>query len=744
MLRFLTLPHIQFEFHTEYLLLVTIAFLLSLLLAFLLYRHTNPPVSGGLKRFLFVLRFLALFILLALVLEPAATLLFIRHERPVVAVVVDGSASMTIADREGNRQAVLDSLLRSETIEQLSANYDLKFYEFTDGVHHFTPDQRESLGIGGRVTNIGGALQAVRDSLENEHLQSFLLVTDGGNNVGQDPGRVAQSLEYPVFTIGIGDSTELKDVALVKLVTNEVTYTGKESSVVATIRSSGLGEKRVPVTLQDSNSILDSKHLLLSASGGEQVITLQYTPQEEGTHKYTVSVPLQEGETITQNNSRKFVVRVLQSKIRVLIVAGSPQYECTFLKRTLEQDEDIEVTLTIPKKEGGYYDDALPAHEDDLNEFDALILLAVPRSVLGQSVEDAIVDFVANEGKALLMVPGRNAATWTRYSDSPIADMLPVQILTARDHFHTSNLIPLLTVEGLSHPVTRLDEDVAANERKWSDMPPLLGAVKNCRPKPEAMILSTYPQIKSGESNTPFIALQRFEKGKTMVINGLPLWRWHFMFWSIGKSAADYVQFITNAVRWLTTQEESDFVTITTGKKMYRSGEQIDFSAQVYDEQYRALDGAEVVVTIAPQDTSRDALGTTAFNFPLLQKGDGWGRYEGTLKTLPPGDFQYTGTALFKGRSLGRASGVFSIEEYSMEFENTRMNVDLLRRLAETSGGKYLHYTSFHRLNEVLKGKRRVRSEHRPLVFWDNPVVLGVLLLFVFTEWTIRKRKGMM
>ena len=741
--RLFALPHIHLDIRNEYLLLVAAAFAISVFLAFLLYRNTNPPVSRGLRRILFVFRFVALFLLLSLLLEPVITLLIIRHERPVVAVLVDHSASMTITDPEGHRRTILDSLLRTETIRELSEKYDLSFFHFADEVIRIHPDQKDSSFIVGKVTNIGGALVAVQDSLRDSNLQALLLLTDGGNNVGQDPGRVVRALKHPVYTVGIGDTTEQRDIGIVKLITNDITYTENEASVEVTVRSHGLGGMRVPIQLKDRHSIVDSQYLLLSATGGEQVVTLHFTPHKEGIRKYTLSVPVQEGEIITQNNGREFMVRVLRSKIKVLIAAGAPGFEVSFLKRALEKDKDIDVTVAVVKRGGGYYQNVFPKKRDELDQFDAILFVALPRAGFGQALEELVYNFVVQEGKSLLFFPGKDHATWTTYRDSRLADILPVQIASGRDRVYSTTLTPHLTAEGFSHPVTRFDEDPTLNERKWADMPPLLGAVGNCQPKPQAMVLSVHPQLKGEESRTPFIALQRSQKGKTMVINGFPLWRWDFMMWGIGKSDEEYVQLVTNAVRWLTTQEESDLVTVSTSKRMYRGGEPIDFSAQVYDEQYRALDGAEVVISVAPTDTvgKREVRGE--FSFTLLQRSEGWGRYEGSLKALPAGDYGFTGSALYKGRSLGQSSGKFSVEEYSMEFENTQMNVDLLRRVSEASGGTYHYYKDVHHLMDQLRAETNIRSERRPFLLWDNPVLLGIFLLSVFVEWTLRKRKGM-
>jgi hypothetical protein len=244
------MPHINIDYHSEYLLLIVIAFLAAVILTYLLYRVTNPPVSKGLRRFLFVLRLLALFVLLLLLLEPIVTFLYDRFEKPVVAVLADRSASMAITDQTGNRKDALDSLLLSDTFLKLAAQCDLRYFQFAAEAHHFYPSRGDSVTVPSRATDIGGAVQAVRDSLRETNLRAFVILTDGGNNMGQEPGRVVRSLDHPVFTVGIGDSTELKDVSLVRIVTNEITYSGNEVSIAVTVRNSGLAEKRIPISLK--------------------------------------------------------------------------------------------------------------------------------------------------------------------------------------------------------------------------------------------------------------------------------------------------------------------------------------------------------------------------------------------------------------------------------------------------------------------------------------------------------------
>ena len=734
------MPHIHIDIQTEYLILVLTAFLCALFLTYLLYRSTNPPVSRGLRGILFALRFLALFLLLLLLLEPVITFLFDRFEKPVVAVLVDSSASMTFTDRTGDRQATLDTLLHNDVLQQLASTYDLKAYWFAAETRPYALFSGEPVRLEGRATDIGGAIRAVHDSLREANLQAFLLLTDGGNNMGQEPGRVVMDLDLPVFAIAIGDSTEQKDLSIVRIETNEIVYSGDEVAVKVMVRNSGLEETRVPVTLKERETIIDSQPLLLSATGGEQEIILRYGPEDEGFHKLTVSLPIQESEAVTQNNERHVMIQVLKSKLKVLLAAGAPGFEASFMKRALDKEKDFDMTVAVAKRGGGYYSDSFPPSRNDLNAFDAIILLGMTRATLGTSAEELIRDFVSVEGKPLLLIPIGDQGAW---APSPLAELLPVEFTSPRERRGPATMSPQLTTEGLSHPVTRLDEDPSVNELKWSDMPPLLDAVNTCLPKAQAMVLAEYPSLNTAEPALPFISLWSLPQGKTMVINGFPLWRWDFLMWGVGKSNQEYIRFLTNALRWLTTTEQSEFVNMRTSKRMYHSGEPIDFFAQVYNEEYRALDGADVEVTIQRTDTTAAPLESREFSLALLQDEGSSGQYKGRLYALPPGDYQFAGSVSFRNRPLGQATGEFSVEAYSLEFFNTRMNAALLRRISQTSGGRFFTRDDIDGLGNALRLEGRARSLRRSVVLWEHPLLLGTFLVSVFAEWTIRKRKGM-
>jgi len=119
---------------------------------------------------------------------------------------------------------------------------------------------------------------------------------------------------------------------------------------------------------------------------------------------------------------------------------------------------------------------------------------------------------------------------------------------------------------------------------------------------------------------------------------------------------------------------------------------------------------------------------------------------------LQEGDYQFSGSAIASGKTLGESKGRFSIGELNIEFQDTRMNASLLQQIAYRSGGKY--YTpsngafSATQLGKDLKNNPnfvpKVVAQKSEFELWNRKYILGAVVLLFGLEWFIRKRSGMM
>ncbi|OPX21357.1 MAG: hypothetical protein B1H02_07780, partial [Candidatus Latescibacteria bacterium 4484_107] len=108
-----------------------------------------------------------------------------------------------------------------------------------------------------------------------------------------------------------------------------------------------------------------------------------------------------------------------------------------------------------------------------------------------------------------------------------------------------------------------------------------------------------------------------------------------------------------------------------------------------------------------------------------------------------PGEYAFRARASIGERRIGEAGGAFTVGPYSLEFENTKMNEPLLRRIAYRSGGAFYTPDTFGAiLEEVDLEKKQVAHLHK-IRLWDGWGLFAALIALLCAEWTIRRRWGM-
>ncbi|MCG8608560.1 hypothetical protein MJD09_26685 [bacterium] len=700
-------------------------------LSYFVYRRTVPPVATSLRVLLVSLRAVALTLILLLLFEPILGISRKVTEKPVVAVLVDDSASMNLTDQKVDRSQVLRELLSSNFFAKEASGYDKWFFPFSYQLFDPTSQTPDSLELNGDGTDIRRGLEETQARLAESYLTAVILVTDGSNNLGENPARFASSYPVPIYPIAVGDPSEQSDILISNYVANEIAYAGTQIPIDVLVKSSGFTGRKVSVDLMQNNQTIDSQTISLGGDGLEQKVRLQFIPEQEGVFKYEIKLPNLGGELTGINNTKSFFLKVLKSKLRVLLVAGGLSPDLRFLKRILHDDVNIELTLIEEKLKGQFYQNTGQLTSDRMASFDCIILLDYPRRYSNTAFLNQIKATLA-KGKSLLQISGKNVNLKKLWE---LRDFLPLaaQPRQGREQSVYLNILPL----GRQHPVFRLSEDEFENQEKWKELPPIFTNLSAVSPDQKAQVLAAVDiQRSEGASprSSPLIVAASSGKRKSLAVLAYGIWRWDLLMWGIGQTNESYRTFVQNTIRWLTTLEDSKLVRVASNKEIYRSGEEVKFTAQVYFEDYQPVDGAEVSVRLSGTKGTQD----------LSLRNIGDGRYDGSFQVLEGGDYQFTGTAHLQGRVLGRDTGKFFVEEFSLEYQNTRMNEELLKRIASESGGVYFTSDDFTGLHDKLSFPEKhlvIRSEFE---IWNKAPLLIACLVLLGLEWFIRKRKGML
>lgn len=714
--------------------LLFLLFIVSIIFSYIIYKQTTPPVKPFVRTFLFSLRSVALVVLLAILFHP---ILSIRHnylQKPDIAVLIDNSRSLQIEDANVVRSDIMNSVLKNKIWEDLQDQFFLHFFPFSNSVDStFNYNDFDSLSFRGQGSDISRALEISKTQLLNKFYSASILISDGVYNMGENPEFVAQRYGIPIHTIGIGDPVEKKDVVISQVVTNDIVYADNKIPVNVTVNHVGFTGKKVQILLKKGNEIVDQKVVNLTQNNQELHLELSYLAKRPGFQKYRVEIPALEGEFTRRNNVRNFAVKVLESKIQILLLAGEPSLDFKFLKRGLEMDENIKLVSFVQTKSGGSYQKK--RIESVIQEdFQLFIFLGFPKWTIPNTLSNFLTEELLDRKKPLLFFQGSNLNVSALRQFSNI---LPFQIQSLPRA--PKEVIVDPTFSGDDSPVVRLIEDRAANQKNWNDLPPVFTFMSNFTPTSDAEnLLQIHTALSklpvSDNYRKPLLISRNLGQQKVLAFLGHGFWRWDFMMWGVGKSNNLFLTFLERSVRWLITREESKQVRFSTDKLVYRSGDQVYVQAQVYTEDYRPIEDASVKMQVIAGKNTQE------FHLEAL----GSGKYQTQFRVFQGGNYNFKGEARRNDQFFGADTGRFSVGEFDIEFQQTKMNEQLLRRMSHLSGGNYFNPENFTEIVDKLPVETRELVQIQEINFWNEWLALIIFLVLLAFEWTIRRRKGML
>ena len=721
------MPHIDLSFSTSAFIIILL-FTAAAIVSYFIYRFTVPPVTTFTRFLLTLLRTLALFLLLIFLFEPLLRLVFTSQKTPIVGILVDASRSMAIKDKAGDRREELRRVLSSPQLQNILNRGEARYYAFGSAVKPVDPGILDSLHPTEDATDISSALRVISTDRESQNVDAVLLVTDGSYNLGQNPVYAAEQLNLPAYTVGIGDSSEQKDVLVTRVVANDLVYTETQAPVDVTIKSSGFNGEHVEVTLNDGTRVLDRKTITLGQGTLEYPVSLSYTPEGDGLKKYTVKVSALPGELTTSNNARSFFARVLKSKLRVLIIAGAPSPDLSIIKQTLSEDKNITVHSLTQKLPAGFYEGLLSGQL--LDSADCIMSIDFPTASTTGTSLDMIASSVLQRRKPLFFISGKQVG-WGRLQI--LASVLPFRvqgISTEEEHVffqpaETQRSNPILSVPQ--------SEDLSA----WNKLPPIFKTQTSFAARPEATVLG-FSRVQGVLLREPLMLTRNVNRQKSLTVLGYGLWRWRLMTQGTPETERLLSAFLSNGVKWLTTREDSKPVTVATTKESYTQGEPVEFVGQVYDASAQPIDNAQLRVTVRQGNKE----------FPTILRSIGSGRYEGSIDGLGEGDYTFKASAMTDAQQVGEDNGRFAVGELNLEFQDTRMNASLLRQIAARTGGRYYLPDDLSTLVDDITTQPsftpRKTLHATALELWNWQYSLALLVLLFGAEWFIRKRSGML
>ena len=740
------------------------------------FRDGTRP-SWLIKSPLLLFRIISLLALMVILAQPVIRFTQDDSVKPNVIIMVDTSQSMARPDPrlpakraevEGAAAGISASSVaamsridrlngainHSGIISALSKKYNVHLYSFASKPHTVAlpadPAKRKNYHTalapdteGGDSTQIGTALKAPMDELSGQPIAGAIVLSDGGNNLGDDPILVAEGAKETgvrVSTSGFGDPTSTKDVTLLSTLADDVVRVNNTVTVFASISQRGYAGQSVNVTLLRNGQEMQRQSVRLAPDDQKQEIHFTYVPTTAGRFFYTVAVSGMPGEITLANNKRSYVQSVISKKLKVLYVEGEPRYEYRYLKNAILRDTSLDFGCLLLSGddvdsggEGNIAVSKFPTTEKELFDYDIVVLGDVPRTYFTEPQLQFLRRFVEDRGASLLVIAGEQHMPH-EYAGTPLEACLPTMISASPDPVLTEEPFKWqLTPEGKRSPITQLEDNAAENDRVWATLPGMFWAAGVPRVKPGATVLAQHPTRRNADGPYPLVVTQPFGAGKCFLELVDSTWRWR---WRVGDRY--FYRYWGQVFRTLTPRElpgNSRFVQLNADRSNYRIGEKVSLNARLLDAYYHPIKAESAPATIKMESgqeqhvTLQSTPGSPGLYTAQIQP-DRVGRYEVSL-TSP-------------ANPAAKADTAFIVESLALEKQRPELNENLLKKIAAAGGGKYYQPDHLADWAKSLPDNTLIIRNEQEIELWGNWRLLALFLTPLFVEWLVRKRKGLL
>jgi uncharacterized membrane protein len=737
---------------------------IAILWAVRAYAKTTSPIKRRTKAILLAMRIATILLIAVWVLNPILRYTHFEEVRGMVLVGVDTSASMQRQDMPPDyRRAALNPndkpVRRIESVQQalgagvfdsLQQQADLELFAFAGQVHHCQPSRDALVGLieklsPGTATAIGDCLQGVFDPLATagRDVRAIVLLTDGCNNTVTEisPHAFAARMgarEVPVYTVGVGSEKVIassRALSVQAVGAADTVGAFRRMSIRPVVEAVGLAGRTVKVTCTFGEVNIGSQTRKIDAADARLEFDFTYVPLDAGFHRLRVSAEVvgKKPRGLAGAPEGEKLVQVTDREIRLLYVEGKFRYETKYIARALGSAERFALdrrVLLQPIRA----DKSPPLGEtlDDWLRYHAIIFGDLSADQFTTKQLECIKKVVGEYGKGFCMIGGAKSFGRSGWRNTPIADILPVDPAASTQQI-TASVQPKPTAAGRNAALMQIGKKDQSTADAWAKLDPMPGANRLGGVKPAATVLA------ETADGLPMIVSQRYGKGRTLAIAFDTTWRW-VMSPSEDNTAEMQKRFWRQVGVYLAQPKGN--VWIHTDKTTYDladvgKGQKAPVTAGVEDSQGLPLSDADVHVKLIQPDKKIVPVS--------LQVAD---RVRRGLLRIPnmPGLYTLEISATVDGKPL-KAEHKFQVLRRDLESAEVLANFDLLKRMVDQSGGRFVPLREFSQLLKSLQAasqprRRQVNSTRDLLARLRWPIVL-LLVALLCGEWILRKKKSL-
>jgi len=668
-----------------YILLAAIA---ALLVSLFLYKYKSKSALKHNALFAF-LRFLSVFLLLLLLINPKIESTTYYTEKPNLVVVTDNSNSIAQLQEESLTEEVSKVLTSNEALKE---KFNISSYNFNDGL------DTDSLSFKSRKTNINKAFNDLYE-IYKRTVSPTILITDGNQTSGVDYEFSADKYKQNIYPIVVGDTTIFSDIKITTLNVNKYAYLKNKFPVEAIVVYNGNEAINKTFSITANNKVVFTKQINLTKTNNSQVLRFNLPSLKVGVQTYVANISNLENEKNTINNTKNFAIEVIDESTKVAIVSSILHPDIGVLKKAIETNEQRKVVVLNPNE-----------LKNQINDFQ-LVVLFQPNN----SFKD-VFKVLKKENKNHLTVTGTKT-DWNFMNTN--SDLLEVEATNQTEDFQ-ANLN-----SGYS---TFIVQDLDFNS-----FPPLQSTFGDFKFKKDFQTL-LYKNVNGIITQEPLLATLEENEKRYGFLLGENLWKWRAQSFINQQSFNNFDDFIGKLVQYLASKRRKERLSLDYNS-FYGGTTNATIKAQIFNKNYEFDANASLSIKIKNKETDKVVIQ------PLILKNN---YYETNLDALQPGN--YTFTVYSKNDNLSK-SGQFRILDYNIEAQFNNSNYQKLNKIAVKSEGEALLLKNYENLitklindNRYLPIQKSITT-NKALIDWYYLLIIIVLIIAI--EWFLRKYRGL-
>lgn len=694
-----------------------------------------------------LLQSLLVTLVLTLLWQPAITVAELKSQQNIIAVLVDDSRSMAIADsgddKKSTREAAAVKALGDDRsggiLSGLQRRFQTRVYRLDGGIARAATVN--SIQPVAAATHINDGLKQLVAETVDLPIGAVVLLSDGGENTGGidlDTISALRNRRLPVHTVGFGKEQAGHDVEMEDASVASRAMADSRMKATISFHQRGYAGGKATLAVRDGDKMLASKDVTLGDDGTIQTETVFFNAGTAGVKRVQFSLEPLAGEENVANNSIARLISVSGDKRRILYVEGEPRWEYKFIRRAADDDHGMQVVSMLRTTENKIYRqgisdpkelaDGFPVKAEDLFAYDGIIIGSVEAGYFTPKQQELLREFVDKRGGGLLFLGGRFALADGGWGASSVTELLPTFLPNGKNTFHRDPATAQLTPAGADSAVTRLLDDPAKNVDRWKKLPYMMDYQDAGTPKPGATVLA---ELSNGRSRLPLLVTQNYGRGRTAVMATSGTWRWQ-MSQALGDPTHDL--FWQQLLRWVAADSPGRVTAAMPTQRLLDDG-RVRLTATVRDKEYTLAPDARVAAhMIGPEGIS--AL------VDMTPVPDNAGTFQAEWTAEKPGSYVVEVTAGRGPDELGRDVLTFERTDGVAENFHTEQNRELLEKLSSQTGGRYWKTEELNRLPNDISYSEAGISVRDTKELWNMPIVFLALLGLMSGEWLLRRKWG--